>query len=116
MICLQSYPTPNNEKHGNKNARVWIMRSDDLENWSKPEMLKVKGPDVPFEKMGRLIDPYLVQDKNDPRKWWCLFDDNAANISYSYDLKNWTYKGVCLPRPENGFGKLGATGRGHRGF
>ena len=91
VICLQSYPTPNNEKHGNKNARVWIMRSDDLENFSKPEMLKVKGPDVPFEKMGRLIDPYLVQDKNDPKKWWCLFDDNAANVSYSYDLKNWTY-------------------------
>jgi hypothetical protein len=91
VICLQSYPTPNNEKHGNKNARVWIMRSDDLENWSEPQMLMVKGPDVHFEKMGRLIDPYLVKDKNDPRKWWCLFDDNAANVSYSYDLKNWTY-------------------------
>ncbi|MHC4526731.1 MAG: glycoside hydrolase family protein, partial [Planctomycetota bacterium] len=26
-----------------------------------------------------------------PGKWWCFFDDNAANMSYSYDLKSWTY-------------------------
>ena len=31
----------------------------------------------------------------------------------STDLVNWTYKGVALPRPENGWGELGATGRSH---
>ena len=35
----------------------------DLENWSKPELLRVKGPDVPREKMGRMIDPYLLGKK-----------------------------------------------------
>jgi sucrose-6-phosphate hydrolase SacC (GH32 family) len=91
ILCMQTYPTPNDEKYGNKNCRVWITRSNDLENWSEPEMLMVKGPEVPVEKMGRLIDAYLVEDKDEPGKWWCFFDDNAANMSYSYDLKTWTY-------------------------
>ncbi|MGB2011981.1 MAG: hypothetical protein ACPHYF_10680, partial [Akkermansiaceae bacterium] len=38
---------------------------------------------------------------------------NGMRVYSSKDLKNWTYKGVCLPRPESGFGKVGATGRGH---
>ena len=38
---------------------------------------------------------------------------NGMQVYRSTDLKNWTYKGVCLPRPESGFGKVGATGRGH---
>jgi len=91
ILCYQTYPTPNGEKYGNENCRIWITRSRDLENWSRPEMLMVKGPDVPVEKMGRLIDPYLIEDKDEPGKWWCFFDDNAANMSYSYDLKHWTY-------------------------
>jgi len=91
ILCMQTYPTPNGEKYGNENCRVWITRSDDLEDWTEPEMLMVKGPDVPVEKMGRLIDAYLVEDKDRPGKWWCFFDDNAANMSCSYDLKTWTY-------------------------
>jgi len=91
VMCLQTYPTPNSEKYGNSDARVWITRSDDLRHWSSPEVLKVKGPNVPVEEIGRVIDPYLVEDKNEHGKWWCFFDTDAANISYSYDLKNWTY-------------------------
>jgi len=91
IMCLQSYPTPDDEKYGNENARIWIMKSDDLENFSEPELLEVRGPDVPVEKMGRIIDPYLVRDKDERGKWWCFFDDNAANMSCSYDLKKWTY-------------------------
>jgi hypothetical protein len=91
ILCLQTYPTPKGEKYGNQNCRVWIMRSSDLENWGPAEMLMVKGPNVPVEKMGRLIDPYLIEDKDEPGKWWCFFDDNAANMSWSYDLKTWTH-------------------------
>jgi polygalacturonase len=91
IMCYQTYPTPNGEKYGNKNCRVWITRSPDLEVWSEPEILMVKGPNVPVEKMGRLIDAYLIEDKDQPGKWWCFFDDNAANMSFSHDLKTWTY-------------------------
>jgi beta-xylosidase len=38
---------------------------------------------------------------------------NGVQVYRSTDLKNWTYKGVALPRPENGWGELGATGRSH---
>lgn len=38
---------------------------------------------------------------------------NGMQVYTSKDLKNWTYKGVCMPRPKEGFGLLGATGRGH---
>ena len=91
VMCLQTYPTPNGEKYGNQNCRIWISRSTDLENWSQPEILMVKGPDVPVEEMGRLIGAFLIQDKDQPGKWWCFFDDDAANMSYSYNLKTWTY-------------------------
>jgi len=91
ILCYQTYPTPKGQKYGNEDCRIWITRSKDLENWAPPQMLMVKGPNVPVKQMGRLIDPYLVEDKDVPGKWWCFFDDNAANMSYSYDLKTWTY-------------------------
>ncbi|MFT7034052.1 MAG: beta-xylosidase [Cyclobacteriaceae bacterium] len=38
---------------------------------------------------------------------------NGVQVYRSTDLKNWSYLGVALPRLENGWGELGATGRGH---
>jgi hypothetical protein len=93
LLCLQTYPTPNNEPTGDKTARVFVMRSRDLETWSEPELLRVKGDDVAREDMGRMIDPYLIEDKDEPGKWWCLYKQNGASISFSYDLKTWTYFG-----------------------
>ncbi|MHC4475532.1 MAG: glycoside hydrolase family protein [Planctomycetota bacterium] len=100
ILCLQTYPTPGGRKHGNHNCRVYIMRSKDLENWGLAEILMVKGPDVAVKDMGRLIDAYLVEDKDEPGKWWCFFDDNAVNMSWSYDLKTWNYLGR-VPGGEN---------------
>jgi sucrose-6-phosphate hydrolase SacC (GH32 family) len=93
IICLQTYPTPNGEVFSTDESRIWIMRSQDLENWSKPELLKVKGEDVPREKMGRMIDPYLLEDAQEKGKWWCFYKQRGVSMSYSYDLKNWTYAG-----------------------
>jgi arabinogalactan endo-1,4-beta-galactosidase len=93
IICLQTYPTPNMETFGTGDSRIWIMRSDDLKNWSEPELLRVKGNDVPREDMGRMIDPYLLEDAQEEGKWWCFYKQNGASMSYSYDLKNWTYVG-----------------------
>ncbi|MHC4500293.1 MAG: glycoside hydrolase family protein [Planctomycetota bacterium] len=93
-ICFQTYPIPSLEGFGGDGtARLFIMRSKDLENWSEPELLKVKGPDVPRERMGRMIDPYLIKDKDEPGKWWCFYKQNGVSMSYSYDLKTWKYFG-----------------------
>lgn len=53
----------------------------------------VKGPEVSREKMGRMIDPYLLKDKDTIGKWWCFYKQNGISMSYSYDLRNWTYFG-----------------------
>jgi hypothetical protein len=70
------------------------MRSSDLEHWGAPELLRVKGPDVPLEKMGRMIDPFLLEDKDDPGKWWCFFKQHGVSRSWSRDLRNWTFAGA----------------------
>jgi hypothetical protein len=93
VICLQTYPRPHGERYGNRDARVWIMRSRDLENWGPPELLKVMGPDVPREKMGRMIDAFLFEDKDEPGKWWCFFKQNGVSMSWSRDLVTWHYAG-----------------------
>jgi len=93
VICLQTYPTPNGEVHANDTARIWIMRSDDLETWGEPELLRVKGLDMARKDIGRMIDPYLVEDKDEPGKWWCFYKQKGVSMSYSRDLSTWTYVG-----------------------
>jgi uncharacterized Ntn-hydrolase superfamily protein len=93
ILCLQTYPRPSGEKYGNANARLWIMHSPDLKSWGEPELLRVKGPEVPVERMGRMIDPFLFPDKDDPGKWWCFYKQNGVSMSWSRDLKSWTYSG-----------------------
>lgn len=93
ILCLQSYPTPKGEVFGNSSSRLWIMRSKDLETWSEPEILLVKGPYVHVEDMGRTTVPYLFRDRNDPGKWWCFYKQNGVSMSWSRDLKTWTYEG-----------------------
>jgi hypothetical protein len=94
-MCVSSYPRPNGETFGNQDARIWLMRSTDLEQWSAPELLLVKGPGVAREKMGRMIDPYIFQDKDDRSRWWCLFKQGGkVHRSWSPDLVHWTYAGT----------------------
>lgn len=100
ILCLQTYPRPGAKWQSNgklvfcnEHARLFIMRSSDLVQWSEPELLRVLGPDVPREKMGRMIDPYIIEDRNVPGQYWCFFKQNGQiNYSYSRDLVNWTYQ------------------------
>lgn len=85
VLCLQTYPRPNGEKFGNGDSRLWVRRSRDLEQWGEPELLRVRGPEVPLEKMGRMIDPYLLLDHE--QKWWCFY---KGGVAWSLDLKTWT--------------------------
>ena len=92
ILCIQTYPRENGEKYGNENSRVYAIESDDLETFSPPRLLKVKG-DVPTKDMGRMIDPYLIEDTAEKGKWWCFYKQNGVSRSYSHDLENWTYAG-----------------------
>jgi len=93
MLCMATYPQPNGEQYGNATARLYTIRSHDLEHWTVPELIRVKGRDVPVDKMGRMIDPYLMRDKDDPEKWWCFYKQNGVSLSWSRDLINWTPAG-----------------------
>ena len=93
ILCFQTYPIRGRGFIGDQTARLFIMRSKDLVSWSKPELLKVKGPDVPVEKMGRMIDPYLLEDKDQPGKWWCFYKQSGVSMSYTHDFKTWQYHG-----------------------
>lgn len=93
IICASTYPQPNGELYGNAMARLFLMRSTDLERWSAPELIRVKGSDVPVEKIGRMIDAYLMPDKDDAGKWWCFYKQNGVSMSWSRDLQTWTYAG-----------------------
>lgn len=121
VLCLQSYPTPKKEIFGDHSSRIFLMRSTDLINWSDPELMKVKGSHVPVENMGRMIDPFLLPDVAEPGKWWCFYKQDGVSMSFSHDLKTWTYVGradagenvtvirqrdeyVMFHSPENGIG------------
>ncbi|PTX96010.1 hypothetical protein DB345_09415 [Spartobacteria bacterium LR76] len=93
ILCLQTYPRPDGEKYGNAQARLFTMSSTDLETWSAPRLLRVKGPEVPEAAMGRMIDPFLVEDKDQPGKWWCFYKQDGVSISSSFDLEEWSYFG-----------------------
>lgn len=98
LLCLQTYPRPDYmvdqmPRYANSSARLFIMRSKDLENWSEPELLKVKGANIPESEMGRMIDPYLLQDKDEPGKYWCFYTQNGVSMSFTTDFENWTYFG-----------------------
>jgi len=84
------------------------MKSKDLINWSTPKVIKVKGNETPIGKMGRMIDPYIIEDKDASGKYWCFYKQNGVSLSYSYDLENWTFYGstrsgenVCVIKEEN---------------
>ena len=95
VLCLQTYPTPGNSTHGDDSCRLWTMRSDDLTNWSQPELIEFLGPEVTRAAMPRMIDPYLLADKDDPGKWWCFckVKQTGVSMAWSRDLKTWHPEG-----------------------
>lgn len=118
-LCLQTYPRSNNETYGNEESRLFTIKSRDLRNWSNPELLKVKG-DICEQDMGRMIDPYILDDGDD---YICFFKQNGVSFSKSNNLKDWHFQGytecgenVCVIKnddeyiifnsPENGINIL----------
>ena len=95
VLCMQTYPTqfakPGAVAFADGTARIFLTRTRDFEHWSEPELIRVKGPDVPEEKMGRMIDAYLIQDHDG--LWHCSYKQNGVSFSVSKDLKTWEYVG-----------------------
>ncbi len=109
VLCLQTYPRENGEKYANDRARLFVMESDDLRTFSAPRLLRVRG-DIPEEAMGRMIDPYLIEDADEPGRIWCFFKQSGVSAASSRDLVHWEYAGnteggenVCILRRGGGY-------------
>lgn len=107
ILCFQSYPIVNMHRgdalrFNDSRSRLFLSRSRDLKSWSPPELMKVKGPHVSERDMGSMIDPFLLQDKDIPGKWWCLYKQNGMIISStSKDLVNWAPSDIVIAHGEN---------------
>jgi hypothetical protein len=107
ILSTQTYPIANFHRGdpirwGDARSRVFLMRSRDLEHWSAPELIRVKGPNVPEKDMGQMIDSFLLQDKDVPGKWWCFYKQKGhITASTSRDLKTWTPTGEIIAEGEN---------------
>lgn len=58
IMCHQSYCREHGEKYGNDNCRVYFSESRDLETWSEPYPVRLKG-DKPISELGRMHGPAL---------------------------------------------------------
>ena len=115
MTC-NNYHLEKNQLNSDEMVLPWITRSTDLINWSKPEVMLLKSPNLEANFMGNCSSPCLVKDISDPEKWWCFFNHGglsinhnhnspyrnrikdsrytelySLNLSYSYDLVEWNY-------------------------
>ena len=107
VLSMQTYPIVGFHRgdpirFNDGRSRLFLMRSRDLKHWSAPELIRVKGPDVAEKDMGKMIDPFLLQDKDDPAKWYCFYKQNSKiTYSVSNDLKTWTPSGIIAADGEN---------------
>jgi hypothetical protein len=107
LLTCQTYPIVNFRRgdplrFADDRARLFIMRSKDLITWGEPELIRVKGPGVPEKDMGRMIDPFLLRDKDQPGKWWCFYkQDSNVHCAWSLDLQTWTPGTINLAHGEN---------------
>lgn len=107
LLCLQTYPIADFRRgdklrYADARARLFIMRSKDLQTWSAPELIRVKGPDVSEKDLGRMIDPFLLRDKDEPGKWLCFYkQDGKVHWAESRDLKMWTTAQAQIAQGEN---------------
>ena len=121
-IFVTSYPMPDPFSvrwFADDSARLFFIETEDFVHFSEPERIYPKGKGCTDE--GRMIDPYVIEDKGDVGRFLLLFKQNGVSISESRDLVNWKYLGridggenacvvsvgdkyVMLHSPENGIG------------
>lgn len=96
VICLQQYQ---NFPH-----TIAIAWSDDLINWSAPEIVFNTGTDNQWNLDGRVIDPYIVEDNGNyycfytgSNRWGKKSGHNFIGVARSQDLRNW--EDLSLDKP-----------------
>ena len=66
IMTVENYRTPFSPSGGQETTRCWLMRSDDLETWSEPELMLLKGPEVSDAQMERVSAPVCFPTATTP--------------------------------------------------
>ncbi len=101
-ICMQSYPFPAGKDTGDERCRLFLAQSDDLVNWSEPQVMVPEGAQHNYNDSPRQIDPFVVLDGD---RAWCFYKTiGELGVLVSEDgLQTW--REALLEHP--------AIGRGH---
>lgn len=86
-LCIQTYPVPRFKQYASEQSRLWLIQSEDLMNWSEPQILKEQGAQVEWSKSQRQIDPFIIEHEH---KYYCYYK-TSGNIGalISNDLFYW---------------------------
>ena len=86
-MCVQSYPLPSTAPHAGNDARLWLLESTDLIEWSAPKPIVAAGCRAAWAKTPRQIDPYLVEHDG---RYWCFYKtDGCLGLLVSDDMVHW---------------------------
>ena len=87
IMALQSYPIPPGQDWADDTARLWIMESNDLEQWDPPRQIKPEGCTANWARSRRQIDPCIVAHAG---RFWCFYKtDGQLGLLVSSDLHTW---------------------------
>lgn len=124
LMCITSYPLPKpyaEDSIADETARLHLMRTGDFQTFTPPELIHAKGKECPPGQDGRMIDPFILEDKDQPGRYLLFFKQNGVSLSASADLKHWEFQGsaeagenacvlvrdgryLLIHSPENGIG------------
>ena len=94
LICVCSYPMPKpltEMSYADETARLFFMETKDFVTFSTPTRIYAKGIDYVDE--GRMIDPFVLEDRNQRGRYVLFFKQKGISVSESYDLRHWNYLG-----------------------
>ncbi len=87
IMALQSYPIAPGQDWADDSARLWILESDDLEQWDAPRPIKPEGCTANWARSPRQIDPCVVAHDD---KFWCFYKTGGQlGLLVSPDLQYW---------------------------
>lgn len=93
-IYVTSYPMPRpfaECPYADATARLYYIETSDFSGFCAPKRIYPKGVDCADE--GRMIDPFVLEDKDEQGRYLLFFKQNGVSISESYDLENWHFLG-----------------------
>jgi len=128
-ICVSSYPMPvpfSECGYADETARLYMMRTKDFKTYSDPEKIYAKGKNCSINDEGRMIDPFLLENKDQKGEYILLFKQNGVSLSRTKDMENWEFTGsvaggenacilirdnkyLLIHSPENGIGLKEST-------